>query len=218
MRRSHRLQQRFATLRAKVENRLVPDPAQVLGRSFWPPLSEFPAWFAELDVVPVEWMTGFRMSFRTDVIRRVRFDETLTRYSLFEDIDASFGAWKHGWVVGARKANIYHYRSPENRDNGRRLGAGQLLNKAYVLAKHSKSESSVGAAMRKFGHYKVLQYRVAARNAFGRDRYCGARAASREMMALFDEDLISLSQAYQNALRQCSALPRAEESPTGRDR
>lgn len=39
-------------------------------------------------VCGVEWTAGFLMSFRTEVIRQVGFDEALSRYSLFEDIDA----------------------------------------------------------------------------------------------------------------------------------
>ncbi|MCU0779188.1 MAG: glycosyltransferase, partial [Akkermansiaceae bacterium] len=107
MRASHRFQQRIAATRSKIENVLFPDPAKLVGRSFWPAPGELPDWFMDYDVVLVEWMTGFRMSFRTSVIRKVGFDENFSRYSLFEDIDASFSAWKHGWVVGARRARVF---------------------------------------------------------------------------------------------------------------
>lgn len=42
-------------------------------------------------VCGVEWTAGFLMSFRTEVIRQVRFDEALFKDSLFEDIDALAG-------------------------------------------------------------------------------------------------------------------------------
>jgi hypothetical protein len=45
MRRSHRLQQRIASTRSKIENSLFPDPAKLLGRSFWPPAMNFQVGF-----------------------------------------------------------------------------------------------------------------------------------------------------------------------------
>lgn len=202
MRRSHRFQQRIASTRAKIENSWFPDPAKLLGRSFWPSSHELPEWFPEKDVVLVEWMTGFRMSFRTRVIQAVRFDETLSRYSLFEDIDASFGAWKHGWVVGARKARVFHYRSPEKRDSGRRLGSRQLLNKAYVIAKHSPVQHEARRRMGRFAKYKVLQYLIAARDSFARERYAGAKAALAELPKLVRAPQSEVCAAYISAVSE----------------
>ena len=173
----HRFQQKIAGIRHRIESRLFPDPASIVGKGFWPKASELPPWFAKEDLVLVDWMTGFRMSFRTEVIRQVRFDQKLTHYSLFEDIDASFGAWKLGWVVGARKAKVYHYRSPEKRDQGRRLGAQQLLNKAYIVYKYSSPGDFARARLESFARYKVFHYWLGAVGAFGRERYKGARAA-----------------------------------------
>ena len=51
-----------------------------------------PDWLVGLNAVPVEYMTGFRMSFRTEAIRLTGFDEALGGYALDEDIDASFSA------------------------------------------------------------------------------------------------------------------------------
>jgi glycosyltransferase involved in cell wall biosynthesis len=203
MRRSHRLQQRVARLRAKVEDRFFPDPAKILGRSFYPPASALPKWFAELDVVPVEWMTGFRMSFRTEVIRKVKFDEAFARYSLFEDIDASFGAWRHGWVVGARKARIYHYRSPERRDHGMRLGFEQVINKAYLVAKHAPPGHPAHLAVAKFAHYKAMQYRIGRSGEFGKQRHAGAQAALKELAQLAHALPSELPRTYQGATERC---------------
>jgi glycosyltransferase involved in cell wall biosynthesis len=200
MRLSHRLQQRIARLRARIENHLFPDPARILGRSFYPPRADLPAWFVELDVVPVEWMTGFRMSFRTEVIRKVKFDETFSRYSLFEDIDASFGAWRYGWVVGARKARIFHYRSPEQRDHGRRLGFEQVINKAYLVAKHAPPGHPAHLAVGKFARFKAMQYRLARTGEFGRQRYAGAQAAINELAQLAEALPAELARAYQGAM------------------
>lgn len=177
MRGSHRIQQRFAAIRSKIENTLLPDPAKLVGKSFWPANKDLPTWFSEQDVVLVEWMTGFRMSFRTEVIRKIGFDELLSRYSLCEDIDASFGAWHHGMVVGARKARIYHYRSPERRDNGRRYGGTHILNKAYVICKHEEVGEGARRKVMASARYKIFLYWLAQSDEFGKERYRGAREA-----------------------------------------
>ena len=196
----HRFKQMFAGARHRIESRFFPDPALLLGKSFWPPASELLPWFAEEDVLLVAWMTGFRMSFRTEVIRQVRFDENLTRYSLFEDIDASFGAWQLGWVVGVWKARVYHYRSPENRDHGRTLGAQQLFNKAYVIHKHSPLGHPARDRMNAFARYKVFQYRMGAMDSFGRERYEGAVAARAAIKTISSSNISNRAESYLDAL------------------
>ena len=43
---------------------------------------------------------------RAAAIRANPFDETLKRYSIVEDLEASFAAMQHGCLVGARNARI----------------------------------------------------------------------------------------------------------------
>jgi glycosyltransferase involved in cell wall biosynthesis len=207
MRTSHRVQQRFGAFRTRLETKFLPDPAKLLGRSFWPPRTQIPDWFDSQNVVFVEWMTGFRMSFRTSVARKIGFDENLSRYSLFEDIDASFGAWQLGWVVGARKGKVYHYRSPENRDDGRRLGAGQLLNKAYVVTKHSAYNHDARKFLLRYAFYKLVQYSIGAGNQYGRQRLGGACAAMMRISQFVDVNPDNVSQTYGEALSQCLDVP-----------
>jgi len=201
MRRSHRLQQRVAWARARLEKRWFPDPAHLLGQGHWPDAAELPDWFEELEVVLVEWMTGFRMSFRTEVIREVRFDETLSRYSLFEDMDASLGAWRRGWVVGANRARIFHYRSPERRGDHELMGAIQVLNKAYVVAKNSRPGDSARRALARFTRYKELLYSLSRHRDEGRARLRGLRRARAQLAPLLatDSDEAAAS-AYRDAL------------------
>jgi hypothetical protein len=91
---------------------------------------------------------------------------------------------------------VFHYRSPENRGQGRRLGAEQLLNKAYVVAKHTPLEHKARGKLRKFGRYKVLQYLLGARNQFGRERYEGAKAALAPLTNLSRHQGSELPSAY----------------------
>lgn len=209
MSRGHRLRQRIGGTRTRLERRVTPDPARTLGQAFCPPERDLPEWFGERDVVPVEWMTGFRMSFRTEVIRRVRFDEALSRYSLFEDIDASLGAWRRGLVVAALRARVHHYRSPERRDAGRRLGVEQLANKAYIVCKHSEPGAAARGHIRPFARYKLLQYRLGAHDAFGRERLQGARAAFAELPDFVTAPSTEAPALYRDAMARLLETPAA---------
>ncbi|MBL9149514.1 MAG: glycosyltransferase family 2 protein [Phycisphaerae bacterium] len=161
--------------RTKLERLAFPNPFVTLGQSFWPSWT-FPEWFSQFDVVPVEWMTGFRMSFRTDAIRRVRFDERLRNYSLFEDADASFAVMQGTMVVGARLARIYHDKAPGERGDPRTMGVIQLLNRSYVVCKNSPPGHPARRQLVRHSRYKVWQYRMGARNDAARARHLGAKA------------------------------------------
>ena len=197
--RSKRL---VAHLRMKMENALVPDPGRILGRDLIAQ-RRLPAWLTAAGLTPVEWMTGYRMSFRTEVIRRCRFDENLTRYSLFEDRDASYAAWRTGAVVATPPARVFHYRSPEKRDAGRRMGVEQLLNLAYLTAKHTPVGHPARRTLPRFARYKILLYRLAARDAFGIERLTGARSALKELPAMLSAPSEDSAHLYNAALRRC---------------
>lgn len=143
---------------------------------------EMPAAVAALNVTAVAYMTGFRMSFRREVIARTGFDETLKKYAWFEDIDASFAAMEHGMVVAALDARIYHHRVASSRDNGYRMGRWALLNLAYVTMKavHRSGlghpETEAGRILR-FCRMRAAGYMLARRGVYGRDRARGARDA-----------------------------------------
>lgn len=180
------LNPRIERYRRRLAERTAPEPFVVLGRSFLETWT-LPPWCKEHDVVPVEWMAGFRMSFRTDAIRASPFDENLTNYSLFEDSEASFAVMASGrMVLAARKARVYHHRFPGKRGNGRLLGALQILNRAYAVVRHSPPGHAARAAILPFSRSKTREYLLGVWNRFGLDRYLGARAATREVGRLVD--------------------------------
>lgn len=172
-----RIKLRCTRLMRWLESTVAPDPARIAGKSFYSKHT-IPDWAHTDNIFPVEWMTGFRMSFRTSIIRKHRFDEALSDYSLFEDIDASFSAWREGVVVGVRNAKIFHYKSPEIRGNGYNLGMTQLLNKAYIISKHAPPRHPARSALIRFSKYKLFQYKLASRSTHGKERLKGALAAS----------------------------------------
>lgn len=171
-----RIKLRCTRLMRWLESKIAPDPARIAGQSFYRNHT-IPGWAQTDTIFPVEWMTGFRMSFRTSIIKKHRFDEALSNYSLFEDIDASFSAWRDGAVVGVSNAKIFHYKSPENRGNGYNLGRTQILNKAYIVSKHTPQKHPARLALIRFSKYKLFQYRTASRDVFGKERLKGALEA-----------------------------------------
>jgi GT2 family glycosyltransferase len=202
MSRVDRMKRPLLRFRSRLEDWLFPDPGRVLGQSLLGN-SPMPEWLETADAVPVFWMTGFRMTFRTEVVRRVGFDENLTRYGLFEDRDASFAAWREGVVVAVPTARVFHYRSPERRDSGRQMGVTQLLNLAYIVAKHAPLGHASRLSLRRFARYKCLLYVLAARGAFGSDRLRGARAALKELPSFVETPPQMAAQVYGSALSRC---------------
>ncbi len=200
--RRDRVKRALLRIRYGVEDRFVPDPVRLVARGFMEKAS-LPEWASVAGVVPVASMTGFRMTFRTEVARRVGFDEHLTRYSPFEDRDASLGAWRQGAVVATPTAKVFHYRATELRDNGRRMGVTHLLNLAYVIAKHSPVGHPGRLALRRYGRYKCLLYRLAARDEFGRDRFRGAEKAFGELAAFLEVPAGKAAEVYNCALEKC---------------
>lgn len=162
-----------------------------------------PAWLAAENAIFVPYMTGFRMSFRTDLIRRTGFNEHLGRYALGEDIDAGFGILRDHLLVGARNAQIYHHKAPDRRANGRALGAMHILNRAYILARAGETDDRLRAMQSRFALYKIAQYAIGARGVFGRDRLAGARAAYGIMGQLFDATPDDLTPLYLKLRAAC---------------
>ncbi len=176
----HRREARFRGLRNRIERRLTAlKPALCLGRVL-NARHALPSWLDEMEAVPVEYMTGFRMTFRTDAIRYGGFDEALGGYALDEDIDASFTAMRSGLVVGARRARIYHHRFPSGRSNPYEMGRMAVLNRAHVLLKHASgplgSAALTNAIWRRhlmFATLKLLASGPGVRRPEGRARIAG---------------------------------------------
>ena len=173
-----RLKLRLGRPRNALENRLFPDPYLLHAHSQYSSRT-IPEWLGAENAVLVEWMTGFRMSFRTELIRRCGFDETLGRYALHEDTDAGFQVMKTHLLVGARNAQIYHHKMPGARDSGRRIGGMNILNRAYIIAKHAEPSSSAVRNLQRYSMYKLFQYSMQMGSAYGRERLRGAVAAYR---------------------------------------
>jgi GT2 family glycosyltransferase len=92
----------------EVERLLIPyDPAY--------PDRPIPEAVLALGVERCRYLHGMRMTYRREVIQSERFDEMLQRYAAAEDLDASYRASRHGALVLAPRARLYHAQDPSAR-------------------------------------------------------------------------------------------------------
>lgn len=204
--RSDALALRILPWRRRLEARFLPDPFLTLADQKYARLAK-PGWLAEERAILVPYMTGFRMSYRTEVIRGLRFDEGLGRYALFEDIDASLRVLDSHVLAAASDAWIYHHKAPERRDAGQAMGAMHILNRAYVLAKDRLPEAAawarVCAEARRYARYKTWLYRLRAKPGFARDRLRGAERATAGQEEIFAAPPERLAATYAAVKARC---------------
>jgi glycosyltransferase involved in cell wall biosynthesis len=198
MRLSDRMRQKIDRFRHKFDDKFCPDPLWIYGRSQWN-VRPFPAWLSNVDAALVEFMGGFRMSFRTELIRKYGFDEDLgayVGYAAYEDADASFKVLREKIIVGAHNAHIYHYKAPVKRAGGFELGFILLFNRAYLICRFSPPDSAARKALKKFAIYKLAQYMLGMHSKYGRDRVRGVLKAIKAMKILLETPQDCLRERY----------------------
>lgn len=207
MRISDCIRQKIGRLRHKFDDRFCPDPLWIHGRSCWN-IRPFPEWLSNIDAALVEFMGGFRMSFRTEIIRKYGFDEDLgiyAGYAAYEDADASFKVLQERLLIGAHDAHVYHYKAPGIRADGFQLGFLLLFNRAYIICRYSPTGSKARRMLKRFGRYKLMQYLLGVTSQFGRNRVRGTLAALKSMDKLLNCPVDRLRECY---LRICEKIIR----------
>jgi glycosyltransferase involved in cell wall biosynthesis len=196
-------EKKLAHLRNRIERRFDDlNPFIYMGRQLMQRAPKID-WLEQDDCVLVEWMTGFRMSFRTEYINQVGFEASFTGYSRSEDVDACFGVSRFGCFVGARRAKIYHHKFPSRRDTGFAMGATALTSRAYVVAKHvagcgftPEQADTARRKLRAYGRFKMLSSVLRAYRRFDRDQLRGAWAAWRRLDDLLKAPVDELPARY----------------------
>jgi len=183
--KSETFKKAISGLRFKLERKFFLDPFLALGRELSRKHSS-PEWLERENCVCVEYMTGFRMSFRAHVIKKVKFNESFTKYGLFEDTEASFGALQQGLLLGARNTKIYHHKFPGVRSNGQNLGFMQIFNRAYIIGKFRNDNSKIRSIFIRYALYKLFQYALVCTGKFQRERFLGAFKACKQYKRLLD--------------------------------
>ncbi len=187
---------------AKLEALFPPDPFLTAGRSLAGPGRLLAANMENVGNCSI--LTGFLMTFRTDVIRGLSgFDENLGRYSLFEDRDAGLRVLKAHSILYARSAKVFHYKSPEYRSSGYEFGVMNVLNRSYIVCKNFEQGSQWRLSLQPFLLSQVLRYGFRSSSNWGRQRLLGAFRAYCLVSQLLDLTGQELVNKYLNLKREC---------------
>lgn len=197
-----RVRERIAKEFSRVEYTLFPDPFFIEAFDRYKMIPK-PTWLPGENAVLSATMTGFRMSFRTEVIRKVGFDEALGRYALFEDHDACLGVLDSHAIARARNGLVFHQVSGERRASPEELGIMHILNRAYITFKHSPEGSLARRRLPRFCLYKLLRYFSRAFTIDGRRRFLGALQAFSSMPHLRNLSGRELQERYIAVRNRC---------------
>lgn len=162
-----------------------------------------PEWLEEENAVPVEWMTGFRQSFRTAAIQEVGFDSAFVNYGQFEDVAASFAVARRYLLVGARNAQVFHYRHPAARADGIGMGVRQILDRAYIICRYATHDSRAVQRLKPYAYYKMAQYLLGIHSKYGRGRLLGAWKATKRIPRLINVPEEQMKDLYERFRDEC---------------
>jgi GT2 family glycosyltransferase len=85
----------------------------------------------------LEYLNGWFMSYKREVLELERFDERLSGYAYKEDVDFSYRVTQHGYVlIQTPRARIDHFKTETNRMAPHRLQRMNLANQFYLHRKN----------------------------------------------------------------------------------
>lgn len=201
-----RFRQKISGIRYRLNSKIGSDPMYVLGRLLLEK-HDVPDWLETENASLTEYMTGCRMSFRTDAIRAVGgFNCDLganVGWAAYEDADASFAVMRKYLLVKAHNAKVCHYMFPSKRAKGFSMGFINQFNRSYIVIRHSSSDSPVYRSLKRFALYKAMQYLLGVKDQYGRDRLRGHIKAMRSMKFLLESSPEDLRDFY---LKQCQKV------------
>jgi glycosyltransferase involved in cell wall biosynthesis len=176
---------------------LAPKPFELIARSTW---TNALAVVDNIDVKRVETLSGFRMTFRTDLVKDIGFDETLgygLGYCLYEDMDVALRIQRRGFaIVSAERAKVFHHVFPAKRAKGFNYGFRQIANYIYVCHKNTEGDRAIYSYLERYLLYRVAIYALRLYSRYGREAFFGAWAAWRNRAKLLDVELAELPNAY----------------------
>ena len=183
--------------RSHIENRFFPHPFKRIAAA---------TWSDDIDVVDginsrrVHHITGFRMTFRTDAVKQVGFDETLgygAGYAYHEDLDVSLRLGRLGYaLVESQGAKVCHYSFPGKRGKGYNYGFLAIANCVYVCRKTIGRDTHIYPVLERYLKYKLSLYAGRFHSKHGREVFRGALEAWRNRSTLLAADEARLSGAY----------------------
>lgn len=174
-------------MRNRVEAAVVPQPFNVFGSERTRALAPRAA-SNGLSYPLAETIGGYLMSFRTEVVASLLFDEVLGSrigYATHEDKDLGLRVLASGLLIAAApEARVFHNVAPGARANGFDYGYFHLLNYMYACTKTFPPASRALRALPRYLRYKVLLYSLRRRDPYAREVHRGAVAALAELPTL----------------------------------
>lgn len=199
------------SVRNAVERAVVPQPFEDYGRARTRALAPA-ARAAGLAHRLVGTVGGYRMSFRTELVRGLGFDPVLgsrVGYGIHEDKDMALRVLRAGGLIAvAEDARVFHNVHPGRRARGVDYGFFHVLNYAYVCRKLHPTRTEAVRRLDRYLRYKVLLYGMRRTDAYERDIHRGAVAALTRVPGFWDVSDDALAETY----RRLSVRPDAEEA------
>lgn len=134
------LWQQLKIIQAKLRTfakRLIKDDDIFIPYDFTFPQYTLPKALQQISAHPVPMIHGARMSYRREILAKIRFEETLERYAVNEDNDVCYRASRLGMLLHALKARICHLEAKEGRLTRLTTTALWGLNQAVLHRFHS---------------------------------------------------------------------------------
>src|SRR3984957_9745022 len=183
--------------RNDIENRLFPHPFGLIATTTWTHKIDV---VDDINSIRIPYITGFRMSFRTDAVRQVGFDETLgyaLGYAYHEDFDVSLRLEQLGYaLVSAERAKVCHYSFPGKRGKGYNYGFSVIANTVYICRKTINRDTQIYPFLERYLKYTLSLYGGRLYSKPGREVFHGAFDAWRNRSTLLDASEAGLSDAY----------------------
>lgn len=95
--------------------------------------------FTKSNISCIPAMNGFSMTVRRSVALAEPFEAALIGYSAGEDLDASYRFGRHGHIVQAHDAHVYHHEAQASRLKRRQATELAIANCAFFIRRHSSS-------------------------------------------------------------------------------
>lgn len=145
---------------------------------------------------------GFRMSFRTELIRDTPFNEHLTFYALGEDKDASYSLLGEFVIVETAEACVFHHEFPGHRHDGFRRGVVEILNQVYIVCRHSAPAAKARRAVYPYCALRGSQIALRCANRYQRQRLSGFLASLPKIRRLLEAPPTEIDQTYRDVMQE----------------
>lgn len=155
----------------------------------------------------VELIGGYRMSFRTEAIRKAGgFYELLgygIGYATYEDYEAVLRVMNHGYLLAtAQNARIFHNIFPSRRAGGFNYGFSQFANSLLICRRIIPEGHEGWRTVFPYFYYKLFLYRLNCFNQYNREVYKGASTAWKHRKRLLDAPPEKLEDAFRELCDQ----------------